>query len=172
MTEARDLLPGEDPSVSDPVEVEHWITLYEERRSIWQRRLGRAASPEERVPLEKYLEWLRERLDFWRARHTELSGLQIDPARRTVTGHRGQVPLTRREFQLLSFLADHPGRHFPAALLVMRAWPDADLREEQLRTYLVRLRHKLDDAGVAGRIVAERPLGYVLLIDRAEGDKW
>lgn len=170
MSVVKELLPGEDPSVRDPVEVEHWITLYEERRSIWQRRLRRAASPQERVALERYLEWLRDRLAFWRDRHTALSGIQLDPSRRSVTGHRGTVPLTRREFQLLSFLADHPGRHFPAALLVMRAWPDADLCEEQLRTYLVRLRRKLDEAGVACRILAERPRGYVLVIDQHEGE--
>ena len=166
MTEVQELLPGEDPSVRDAVEVEHWISLYEERRSIWQRRLRRARSAEERVELERYLERLRERLAFWRERHTALSGIQLDPIRRTVTGHLATVPLTRREFQLLSFLADHPGRHFPAALLVMRAWPDADLCEEQLRTYLVRLRRKLSDAGAACRIVAERPRGYVLFIDQ------
>ena len=167
MTVALELLPGEDPDVRDPVEVEHWISLYEERRNIWQRRLRRAATAEERVDAERYLDWLRGRLAFWRDRHTALSGIQLDPVRRTVTGRLGSVPLTRREFQLLAFLADHPGRHFPAALLVMRAWQDADLCEEQLRTYLVRLRRKLIEAGVDCRIAAERPRGYVLQVNAA-----
>jgi DNA-binding response OmpR family regulator len=108
----------------------------------------RRPPPEFRFRLEGHLRWVRDRASFWRERHAELTGLHLDA-----------------EFQLLSFLSDHPGRHFPAGLLVARAWPDSDLCEEQLRTYLVRLRRKLEAAGAPCRIVARRPNGYVPLAE-------
>ena len=162
---AGELLPGEDPTVSDPVELEHWVSLYEERREIWRRRLRRTRDLEARVRLNAYLAWIEKRLAFWRNRHAQCAGIWLDAATREMAGRRGRVKLTRREFELIAYLADHPGRHTPAALLVSRAWPDSDLCEEQLRTYLGRLRRKMAQAGTPARIVADRPQGYVLTAD-------
>ena len=166
-TEGRpgELLPGEDPEVSDPVELQHWVSIYEERLAICKRRTRRARDAQAQVQRLEYLQWVRSRLDFWRDRHARYAGLRLDPATREMSGRAGTVALTRREFELLSYLADHPGRHVPAGLLVARAWPDADLCEEQLRTYVGRLRRKMARVGTPCRLVAERPRGYVLLFD-------
>jgi DNA-binding response OmpR family regulator len=160
-----ELLPGEDSSVSDPVELQHWISLYEERREIFRRRLDRADDPTAHARIQDYLDWANQRIAFWRNRHAQLAGILLDPQTRTMTGRAGRVSLTRREYELLSYLADHPGRHVPASLLVGRAWPDSDLCEEQLRTYVARLRRKMAEAGTPCRLVADRPRGYVLLFD-------
>lgn len=160
-----ELLPGEDPTISDPVELQHWVSLYAERREIWRRRLRRTRDPEARAAVHAYLAWIEERIAFWRNRHAQHAGIRLEPATRQLTGRLGAVRLTRREFELLGYLADHPGRHIPAALLVSRAWPDSDLCEEQLRTYLGRLRRKMARAGTPARIVADRPHGYVLTVD-------
>lgn len=160
-----ELVPGEDSSVTDPVELQHWISLYEERREIWRRRLSRANDPILRAGAQDHLEWINQRIHFWRNRHAQLAGILLDPQTRAMTGRDGRVSLTRREYELLSYLADHPGRHVPASLLVARAWPDSDLCEEQLRTYVARLRRKMAEAGTPCRLVADRPRGYVLLFD-------
>jgi DNA-binding response OmpR family regulator len=160
-----ELLPGEDSAVTDPVELQHWISLYEERREIVRRRLERAKDTATQARMQDYLGWLDQRVAFWRNRHAQLAGILLNPQTRTMTGRDGRVSLTRREYELLSYLADHPGRHVPAGLLVGRAWPDSDLCEEQLRTYVARLRRKMAEAGTPCRIVADRPRGYVLLFD-------
>lgn len=159
------MLPGEDPDVSDPVELQHWISIYEQRLAIWRRRARRARDAETQAQRLDYLDWLNGRLEFWRNRHARFAGLRLDPTTREMTGRTGTLALTRREFELLSYLADHPGRHVPASLLVARAWPDADLCEEQLRTYVGRLRRKMEQVGTPCRLVADRPRGYVLLFD-------
>lgn len=159
------LLPGEDPDVRDPVEIQHWITLYEQRREIWRRRLRRARDVEARMRLQRTIQWAEARLAYWRNRHARFAGIAVEPVSRRLTGRTGTVALTRREYQLLSHFADHPGQHIPPSLLVSRAWPDADLCEEQLRTYMVRLRRKMGVAGAPCRIVAERTHGYALVFD-------
>ena len=47
-----------------------------------------------------------------------------------------QVYLTKREYQLLRFLADHPTRYFAPATIVGSAKHDGRLSPEQLRTVL------------------------------------
>lgn len=156
-----DLLPGEDPTVDDLVEVEQWIALYEVRRQIWLRRARRARGEVAGVDEERAR--IDDRLAFWRRRHVELGGV-LSLGGDELAGLSGPVALTRREAQLLRFLADNPGQRFPAAVLLRRAWPDQALSEEQLRTYVSRLRRKLSEAGGVASISAERPKGYLLQV--------
>jgi two-component system, OmpR family, response regulator ResD len=48
--------------------------------------------------------------------------LEIDPAGRRVTVDGSEVPLTVREYELLLFLARHPGRAFTREELMDRVW--------------------------------------------------
>ena len=48
--------------------------------------------------------------------------LEIDPAGRTVTVSGRDVELTQREFDLLHFLAQHPGQAFSRDQLMDRVW--------------------------------------------------
>jgi DNA-binding response OmpR family regulator len=77
------------------------------------------------------------------------------------------VALTRRESQLLTFLLEHPARFFDTRTLAARAWHDPHLASEQVRTYVVRLRRRLQEAGVGCDIRSERRRGYALVFDRA-----
>lgn len=49
-------------------------------------------------------------------------GLEVDPAGRRVTVAGGEVALTQREFDLLLFLARHPGQAFTRNSLMDRVW--------------------------------------------------
>jgi DNA-binding response OmpR family regulator len=52
----------------------------------------------------------------------DLGGLVIDHGTRTVTLGEAEVPMTRKEFDLLAFLATSPGRVFSREELLERVW--------------------------------------------------
>ena len=52
----------------------------------------------------------------------DLGGLVIDRGTRTVTLGEDEVPMTRKEFDLLAFLATSPGRVFSREELLERVW--------------------------------------------------
>jgi two-component system, OmpR family, phosphate regulon response regulator PhoB len=52
----------------------------------------------------------------------DLGGLVIDHGTRTVTLGHDEVPMTRKEFDLLAFLATSPGRVFSREELLERVW--------------------------------------------------
>ena len=79
------------------------------------------------------------------------------------------VDLTRREFEILGLLAEHPNQALPADFLHNAVWshPDADHGEEEVTAYINRLREKLklDQPDSACQIVDEatqRGNGYRL----------
>ncbi|NJM58912.1 MAG: response regulator transcription factor, partial [Synechococcales cyanobacterium RU_4_20] len=52
----------------------------------------------------------------------QYEGLSIDPIRREVNLNHEMVPLTALEFDLLHFLASHPGRVWRRAELIQEVW--------------------------------------------------
>ena len=85
--------------------------------------------------------------------------LQIDQPKQEVTLDGAAVDLTRREFELLGLLAEHPNRTLPAAFLHNAVWthPDSEHGEEEVAAYIAALREKLklDQPGSPCRIVDE-----------------
>ena len=72
-------------------------------------------------------------------------GLEIDPAARRVVADRGEVELTAREFDLLHFLARHPGQVFSRDQLMDRVWQFAFYSDTTTVTVHVRrLRAKIE----------------------------
>ena len=81
------------------------------------------------------------------------------------------VRTSLRERQLLNALLGHPGRTLTARALLTQAWHSPYLTEEQLRTYVVRLRRKLEHLGAPCTLVNRRGHGYALVFDgRGEPD--
>lgn len=71
--------------------------------------------------------------------------LRIDPSRREV--HRGEdpVPVTTLEFDLLHFLAQHPGRVFTREALMSHVWGDDRVVDDRSIDSLVsRVRRKIE----------------------------
>ena len=62
----------------------------------------------------------------------------------------------------MELFLQHPNSTFTSRELVEWAWGDEDLSEEQLRTYVVRLRHKLHALGVPGQLRSVARQGYAL----------
>ncbi|HEY2537541.1 MAG TPA: response regulator transcription factor [Solirubrobacteraceae bacterium] len=79
------------------------------------------------------------------ARPLELEGLRIDPAARTVRAAGAAVTLTQREFDLLLFLARHPGQVFSRDQLMELVWQFAFYTDTSTVTvHIRRLRAKIE----------------------------
>ena len=71
--------------------------------------------------------------------------LRIDPQRRELVRGDTHVALTLREFDLLNFLALHPGRVFSRADLLDRVWGSGfDGYEHTVNSHINRLRSKIE----------------------------
>jgi DNA-binding response OmpR family regulator len=172
------LIAGEPPDTEDPEDARQWVTIYRELVSFAERtlqRLGSEASRGQTVKhatgdadhrwMETHLHRLQSRLQYWEQRLWQLAGLDLD-IRRRMLSHGGQrLRLTRRETELLAFLAQRPGQFYPAAQLVQEAWGAPELSSEQLRTYVVRLRRHLASSKVPARLVSEPRRGYGLVFN-------
>jgi DNA-binding response OmpR family regulator len=76
-----------------------------------------------------------------------------------------ELPLTRREFELLAALAQHPGWVYSRDHLLLEVWGiDADRIETRLvDQHVANLRRKLEAAGAPGLVQTVRGLGYRLV---------
>lgn len=113
--------------------------------------------------IEDQLQRYERRLEFWYARQWLLEGLVVDEEAKSVTYRERSISLTRRELQLFMLLvARSPNFTTPKQLLV-QGWHDARLPEETLRTYIARLRAKVQKLGVEAEIVNQPRHGYALV---------
>jgi len=169
------LIPGEVPQTTDPEDARQWVTIYQElvafaQRTVYKLRsdgltpwLESRINDADRRAMELHLRRVQERLDYWQQRLWQLAGLDLDVRRRILTHGGRRLKLTRRETELLAYLAERPSQFFPASHLVRQAWGAPELSEEQLRTYVVRLRRHLATARVPARLVSEPRRGYGLV---------
>jgi DNA-binding response OmpR family regulator len=152
--------PGEDLSTPVLPEVAGWIAIYEELASVLRSVLSRANGSREAEELRGSLAWTEARLAAWRDRHAELAGVVIDRTDHTLTYAGKSLRLTRREADLLDFLLRHPRRPFTSKQLATLAWQDSRLSDAQVRTYIMRLRNKLQEIGLERVITVARNRGY------------
>ena len=169
-------LDGEDLSTNRWEDARHWMSIYADLLEFKRGILGRmerdlttlhpvarnAASVDLQI-IATQMSGYQERLDLWFARIWELQGLRLDPEGRMIR-HRGrEVALTKREYQFLQFLLDHPHRYFTTAQILDRAWADPALFPEEVRNYVSRLRKILRDLEVPVDLVNKPGRGYSLL---------
>src|SRR5689334_12812566 len=75
----------------------------------------------------------------------EFEAMRIEPAARRVWAHGHEVVLAQREFDLLLFLARHPGQTFTRATLMDRVWRFSFYTDTSTITvHIRRLRAKLE----------------------------
>jgi DNA-binding response OmpR family regulator len=97
------------------------------------------------------------------ATRIDFGGIVFEAEQRRVTSKEATVSLTKREWQLLSFLLGSPNQFFGAAEIALQAWgPEASV--EQFRSYVARLRHKLSPFTSHCEVVTEKGKGYCLVL--------
>jgi hypothetical protein len=94
------------------------------------------------------------------------TGIEVDrhAYRASVDGR--VLGLSFREFELLAFLTEHPGRVFSRRQLVSSVWDGAAVGTRTVDVHVRRLRVKLGSA--AGRITTVRNVGYRFEAARAD----
>jgi two-component system KDP operon response regulator KdpE len=109
---------------------------------------------------------LRHRLQ----RHDEvpvlrLGELEIDNIRHLVTQAGKEIKLTRKEFDLLSFLARHAGKVVTHRQILSAVWGPAHTEDTQyLRVYIRQLRQKIEPTPDDPRLITtEIGIGYRIL---------
>jgi len=90
--------------------------------------------------------------------------VKIDPARKRVTLDSTEVRLTAREYELLWFMAQHPGRTFSRMEILDAVWGGASYRSEiTVTVHVRRLRIKVEEDPSAPRLLETvRGFGYRL----------
>ena len=155
---------GEDLGTDRAADAARWVRIYAELVALHEDQLAgsRGGRP---ADAEHALDQLRGRLDGWRQRHLGLAGMDFDPYSRLLNVAGRTVHLTRREAQLLDYLLERPGAFFTSEVLIREAWEEERLAPEQVRTYVVRLRRKLQDSNAPARLVNKPRLGYALIVE-------
>jgi hypothetical protein len=169
-------LEGENLATTHWADARHWIGVYADliRFKVGllervQRELpklhpvAQTAAATDLGIIEAQMRGYQERLDLWYQRLWDLQGLQLDPEGQLIR-HRGrEAHLTKREYQLLQFLLDHPHRFFTVNQLLSRAWADPALYPEEVRNYVRRIRKILTDLEIPSELVNRPGRGYSLV---------
>jgi len=169
-------LEGENLATTRWEDARHWISIYADlldfKRGILDRvrrdipnlqPLAQKAAATDLQIIETQMLGYQERLDLWYRRLWELHGLWLDPAGRLVRHKGRELALTKREFQLLEFLLDHPHRYFSTAQILGQAWADPALFPEEVRNYVRRLRKILGDLEIPADLLNKPGRGYSLI---------
>ena len=91
-----------------------------------------------------------------------IGDLEIDAVRHRVIRAGGELKLTPKEFELLSFLARHAGRVVTHRQILAAVWGPAHTEDTQyLRVYIGQLRQKIEAKADDPRIILTEPgIGY------------
>lgn len=89
--------------------------------------------------------------------------ITLDSKAYRVTIGGADINFARTEFSLLEFLLRHPGQVFTPEALLERVWPSSsNATTETVRTYIKRVRQKVDVEGRAPMIHTVHGAGYTL----------
>lgn len=99
------------------------------------------------------------------ATRIEVGSVAFDSGQRSVRSGSTAVQLTKREWELVSFLLANPNQYFAAEEIANRAWGDGSKFPEQVRTYVGRLRRKLAGLEWAGELQSQQGKGYCLRLE-------
>jgi len=169
-------LEGEDISTSHWEDARHWISIYSDllrfKRGLLDRIqrdlaglnvVARNAAAADLAIIVEQMEGYQERLDLWYERIWQLKGLWVEEDRSMVRHQAHEAHLTKREFQLLKFLLDHPHRFFTADQIKDRAWAEPALFTDEVRNYVRRVRRILAELDIPCDLVNRPHVGYSLM---------
>ena len=104
-------------------------------------------------------------------RYLNLAGVTVDTANLSGNAHGRDVEFTRREVDILKYLAAHSDRAIPREELLTRVWGYAHALSLETRTvdiHIAKLRRKIErDPGEPACLVTVRGVGYRLHVEAA-----
>ena len=172
----RSGLEGEDLATTHWEDARHWIAIYADLLRFKTGLLDRVrhdlpnllpvaqkAAADDLGIIESQMYGYEVRLELWYQRLWELQGLRLDPDGQMIRHRSKEAHLTKREFQLLQFLLDHPHRYFTTSQILGQAWADPALFPEEVRNYVRRLRKILIDLAIPADLVNKPGRGYSLV---------
>lgn len=90
-----------------------------------------------------------------------LGNIVINPMDQTVDVENRRLDLSRKEFQLLALLVQHPTQVFSRSQLLERIWEiHNDVESNVVEATIKNLRKKLDQSKASVRVLSKRFLGY------------
>jgi DNA-binding response OmpR family regulator len=92
----------------------------------------------------------------------EVRGMVLDGGKRRLEFAGSEVLFTRQEWDLLSILISHPERFLSAQEILVLGWRAGEHAAEQLRTYVHRLREKLEPLNLPCQLLSQHGQGYCL----------
>jgi DNA-binding response OmpR family regulator len=93
----------------------------------------------------------------------QVGELVLEPGSYKMTRSGAEIALLPKEFALLEFLMRHPNQVFSAEALLDRVWSsDSEASPETIRTYIKRLRKKIDVDGQPSILSTVHGVGYKL----------
>ena len=91
----------------------------------------------------------------------EVGDFNINLEAHSVTVREKEVHLTPKEFELLTFFAQHSGKVLTHRALLSAVWGGQNVRQpEYLRVFIGQLRKKIEDEGTPHYIITEPWVGY------------
>ena len=111
----------------------------------------------------------RSQLGQEQQRTISLAGLEIDTANLSGNGDGEEISFTRREMDVLSYLAKHTDRAVPREELLVKVWGYAknlDLETRTVDIHIAKIRRKIEsDPGSPRNLVTVRGAGYRLITE-------
>ena len=95
------------------------------------------------------------------ATEIKVQGVIFDAETRTVRHASAIASLSQREWQVLTFFLANTNRYYQARDLIDKVWSE-DISTEQFRSYVTRIRRKLEPLNLPFELVTRPGVGYAL----------
>jgi DNA-binding response OmpR family regulator len=147
------------------------ILMLTGKKSIPEKELGLDSGADDYLTKPFHFKELSARLRALLRRQPALSSnllkygaLELNLQDHSVLKNGQVLSLLPKEFSLLEFLMRHPNQVFSAEALLDRVWnSSSDVSPESIRTYVARLRSKIDDQDSESMIQTLHGVGYRLV---------
>lgn len=144
------------------------ILMLTGKRAIEDKESGLDAGADDYLTKPFHMKELSARIRALLRRPAAITGKDLtardvilDPTTHRVTKAGQEVTILPKEFALLEFLMRHPQEVFSAEALIERVWPtDSEASSSTIRTYVNRLRNKIDTDSQASMISTVHGIGY------------
>ena len=147
------------------------ILMLTAKRHVDEKETGLDAGADDYLTKPFELKELSARVRALLRRPAAFSGTELkvgpvtmDTATHRVTRQGEEIALLPKEFALLEFFMRHPNQVFSAEALLDRVWAsESEASPETIRTYIKRLRKKIDEDGSPSLVSTVHGVGYKLV---------